>query len=79
MSYSETHVVEYTGATFIDFPTAFWLTEQEGYEHASETCSAVQTAGALLCDCDALQRTWERLNRPRVCRSAAASSLRGAE
>lgn len=48
---------------FIDFPTG-WRLQCEGLTHTDQRCSAVQTNGAMLCDCDALQAEWERRVRP---------------
>ena len=44
---------------FLDFPTA-WRITNEGVDHTSPRCSYVQTEGALLCDCGAIQTEWER-------------------
>lgn len=44
---------------FLDFPTA-WYLANEGLQHTSLYCSYVQTDGALLCDCGAVEREWER-------------------
>lgn len=45
---------------FIDYPTG-WTIQKAGLEHADQRCSAVQTGGALLCDCDALPLKWAEL------------------
>lgn len=45
---------------FLDFPTAWWIQEQ-GFGHTDERCSAVQSNGALLCDCGAVEADWKRL------------------
>lgn len=45
---------------YIDYPTA-WAIQKAGLTHTDERCSAVQTSGALLCDCDALMTEWARL------------------
>jgi hypothetical protein len=44
---------------FIDFPTGWYLASQ-GLLHTDRCCSYIQTWGALLCDCGAIQREWER-------------------
>lgn len=44
---------------FLDFPTAWYLAGQS-LPHTSAACSYVQTSGALLCDCGAVEREWER-------------------
>lgn len=43
----------------LDFPTAFEI-QSEGVEHTDPRCSAVQTGGAMLCDCGAVEAEWER-------------------
>lgn len=46
---------------FIDYPTGFELQHEIGYEpaaHLSPHCSAVQTNGAVLCDCGAIAVQW---------------------
>ena len=45
---------------YIDFPTAWWIQEQ-GLGHTDERCSAVQSNGAFLCDCGAVEADWKRL------------------
>ena len=45
---------------FIDYPTA-WAIQKAGLAHTDERCSAVQTSGAMLCDCDAVQVRWSEL------------------
>lgn len=45
---------------FIDYPTG-WAIQRAGLEHVDSRCSAVQTEGALLCDCNALPLEWARL------------------
>jgi hypothetical protein len=42
---------------FIDFPTG-WRIQDEGLTHTDARCSAVQTGGAMLCDCSALPLEW---------------------
>lgn len=55
---------------FIDFPTG-WRIQCEGLTHTDPRCSAVQTDGAMLCDCPALEAEWHR--RVAEQQSAAAS------
>jgi hypothetical protein len=43
---------------FIDFPTGWWLADL--VEHPNPLCSYAQTAGALLCDCGAIEAEWRR-------------------
>jgi transcriptional regulator with XRE-family HTH domain len=43
----------------LDFPTG-WRLANEGIEHPDPRCSYVQTDGALLCDCGAIQTEWRR-------------------
>lgn len=45
---------------FIDYPTG-WAIQKRGLAHVDDRCSAVQTGGAMLCDCDALPTEWARL------------------
>lgn len=46
---------------FIDFPTAHRIAREiEGKAEHHPECSAVQTAGALLCDCAAVPVEWAR-------------------
>jgi hypothetical protein len=44
---------------FIDFPTG-WRLAREGVVHTDPRCSYVQTGGALLCDCGAIETEWAR-------------------
>lgn len=44
---------------FLDFPTAWWIQEQ-GLTHTDPRCSAVQSNGAFLCDCGAVNAEWTR-------------------
>lgn len=44
----------------IDFPTA-WAIQRVGLDHTDQKCSAVQTNGAMLCDCKALPIRWAEL------------------
>lgn len=46
------------GNDFIDFPTGFAI-QGVGVEHV-EKCSAAQTSGAMLCDCEAIYPAWRR-------------------
>ena len=46
---------------FIDFPTAHRIAREiEGKAEHHPECSAVQTDGALLCDCAAMPVEWAR-------------------
>lgn len=45
---------------YIDYPTA-WAIQKDGLNHTDDLCSAVQTNGAMLCDCDALPLRWAEL------------------
>ena len=45
---------------FIDYPTG-WAIQKAGLEHTDQQCSAAQTSGAMLCDCDALPLKWAEL------------------
>jgi hypothetical protein len=44
---------------FLDFPTA-WFIADLGVLHIDRRCSYVQTWGAMLCDCGAIEREWRR-------------------
>lgn len=46
---------------FIDFPTAWALQDDPRCPEHVARCSATQTDGALLCDCDAVRELWCRL------------------
>lgn len=46
------------GYAFIDFPTG-WAIQKAGLAHTDPKCSAEQTGGAMLCDCDALYPRWQ--------------------
>lgn len=45
------------GLDFIDYPAAWALQKERTTAHDAR-CSATQTGGALLCDCDALIAPW---------------------
>jgi hypothetical protein len=69
----------------IDFPTGFQLQRRIGWaqrDHLHSRCSAVQTNGAMLCDCGAIAVEWARLGAdgweryvPDECRDAAMEAL----
>lgn len=49
---------------FIDYPTGWALQRAIGISvppHLTDRCSAVQTNGAMLCDCGAIALEWRRL------------------
>ncbi len=48
----------------LDYPTA-WEIQKAGLTHTDRRCSAVQTNGAMLCDCGAVFIEWERLRTMR--------------
>lgn len=54
----------HAGRPMLDFPTA-WRIARRGLIHTTWRCSYVQTQGALLCDCGAIEREWRRLGRAR--------------
>jgi hypothetical protein len=45
------------GLDFIDYPAA-WAIQKVGDVAHDERCSATQTGGAMLCDCEALCQPW---------------------
>jgi hypothetical protein len=45
---------------FLDFPSAFAIARNAELTHDPK-CSEAQTGGALLCDCDAVQREYDRI------------------
>lgn len=45
---------------YLDFPTAWWIQEEPGFDHLDPRCSAVQTNGVMLCDCGAVEAEWKR-------------------
>src|SRR5690242_11251447 len=47
---------------FCDFPTV-WAICRSGIGHADPRCSYVQTGGAILCDCEAVEAAWTRLRK----------------
>lgn len=56
-----------TRLDMLDYPTAFAILNDVGSDaasHLSPSCSAVQTAGALLCDCGAVAAEWGRRGAP---------------
>lgn len=44
---------------FCDYPTA-WKICETGIEHTDQRCSYVQTNGAIICDCGAVEHEWTR-------------------
>jgi hypothetical protein len=44
---------------FIDFPTG-WHIARLGVLHTDRRCSYIQTWGAILCDCGAIEAEWAR-------------------
>lgn len=46
----------------LDYPTAWEIQKTANLDHTSPVCSAVQTNGAFLCDCGAIEREWEARN-----------------
>ncbi len=46
---------------FIDYPTGWAIQKAGVLKHTDPRCSAVQTGGAMLCDCNALPLEWARL------------------
>ncbi|BEL07812.1 hypothetical protein Q0Z83_060030 [Actinoplanes sichuanensis] len=50
---------------FLDFPTA-WYIADKGVVHTDRRCSYIQTFGALLCDCGAVEAEWRRRTRSRL-------------
>jgi hypothetical protein len=49
----------------LDYPTA-WAMQKAGLIHTDEQCSAAQTNGAFLCDCDAIWLRWRELEKPKT-------------
>jgi hypothetical protein len=47
------------GLDFIDFPTG-WHIARLGVLHTDRRCSYIQTWGAILCDCGAIEAEWAR-------------------
>lgn len=56
----ETVPSKYRSYPMLDFPTA-WRLARRGLVHISRHCSYVQTWGALLCDCGAIEREYKRI------------------
>lgn len=57
---------------FLDFPSA-WAIQRAGIDHKSPDCSAVQTRGALLCDCGAVSDEWRRRRSEHLAVQVAAA------
>lgn len=53
---------KHAGDPMLDFPTA-WRIANRGLIHTTWRCSYVQSNGAMLCDCPALEREWLRMIR----------------
>lgn len=51
---------KYRSYPMLDFPTA-WRLARRGLVHTSWRCSYVQTWGALLCDCGAVESEYHRI------------------
>lgn len=46
---------------YIDYPAGWAMQSSGGIIHTDERCSALQTSGAMLCDCDGLLNRWREL------------------
>lgn len=62
MTSSESQPAPAIRLDMLDFPTG-WAIQRRGLEHLHPKCSAVQTDGAFLCDCGAIEAAWHLLRR----------------